>query len=116
MAELNRAAPKGYRRDDFRLELLYAAGARRQVLDMVRSEQTCCSFMTFEVHEEPDTLRVMVKAAGARPRRGEIPFRGSLFETLSHMVAGDAAKNQVLKEIHFFALGASNESRRCVGG
>ena len=40
LADLNRTALESYRRDDLRLELLYAIEARSQVLEMVRAEQT----------------------------------------------------------------------------
>jgi hypothetical protein len=62
LADLNRAALKSYRRNDLRLELFYAIEARSQVLEMVRAEQTCCTFLTFEIREEHDALRVIVEA------------------------------------------------------
>jgi hypothetical protein len=62
LADLNRTALESYRRDDLRLELLYAIEARSQVLEMVRAEQTCCTFLTFEIREEHDALRVIVEA------------------------------------------------------
>ena len=81
---LNRRALKRYRRDDLRLELLYAAEARPQVLAMVRGEQTCCSFLTFEIHEEPDALRVIVEA----PERAR-EAADSLFEALYSTTASE---------------------------
>src|SRR5262249_46198017 len=53
---------KSCRRDDLRLELLYAIEARPQVLEMVEAEQTCCVFLAFEVRDEHGALRVIVKA------------------------------------------------------
>jgi hypothetical protein len=76
-AELNRTALASYHRDDLRLDLLYAVDARRQVLEMVRAEQTCCAFLTFEVREEPGALRVIVTA----PERAR-DAADSLFEAL----------------------------------
>ena len=76
-AELNRTALQSYRRDDLRLDLLYAIDARQQVLEMVRAEQTCCAFLTFEVREEPGALRVIVMA----PERAR-DAADSLFEAL----------------------------------
>src|SRR5215470_8351205 len=62
IAELNRTALISSRRDDLRLELLYAAEARPRVLAMARAEQTCCGFLTFEIQEEAGGLRVIVEA------------------------------------------------------
>jgi hypothetical protein len=62
IADLNRTALASYRRDDLRLELFYAIEARPQVLEMVRAEQTCCAFLTFEIREEHGALRVIVEA------------------------------------------------------
>jgi len=62
IADLNRTALTSYRRDDLRLELSYAIEARPQVLEMVRAEQACCSFLTFEIREEHGALRVIVQA------------------------------------------------------
>jgi hypothetical protein len=62
MTELNRVALRSYRRDDLRLELLYAPQARAQVLEMIRAERTCCAFLTFDIHEGPNGLRVVVEA------------------------------------------------------
>jgi hypothetical protein len=62
IAELNRTALISSRRDDLRLELLYAADARPRVLAMVGAEQTCCAFLTFETREEAGALRIIVEA------------------------------------------------------
>jgi hypothetical protein len=86
IAELNRTALKSHRHDGLRLELCYAAEARPQVLDMVRAEQTCCSFLTFEIREEPDALRVIVTAP---ERAGEAA--NSLFKALYSTTASDGA-------------------------
>jgi hypothetical protein len=86
IADLNRAALRGYRHHGLRLELLYAAGARTQVLEMVRAEQTCCTFLTFETREEPDALWVIVEA----PERAR-EAAPSLFEALYSTSASDGA-------------------------
>src|ERR1051326_5875901 len=62
LADLNRAALKSHRRDDLRLELLYALEARARVVEMVKAEQACCAFLTFAIREEPGALRVFVEA------------------------------------------------------
>jgi hypothetical protein len=83
LSNLNRTALMSYRRDDLRLELLYAVEARPQVLEMVRAERACCAFLTFDVHEEPDALRVVVETPeGARAAAD------SLFEALYSTATG----------------------------
>lgn len=62
IAELNAAALVSHRRDDLRLELTYAAAAREQVVSMVRGEQTCCAFLTFDIREEDDGVHVIIEA------------------------------------------------------
>jgi hypothetical protein len=62
IADLNRRALRGWRRDDLRLELTYGADAREAVLAMVRGEQGCCAFLDFEVQDEGDAVRVVIRA------------------------------------------------------
>jgi hypothetical protein len=62
IAELNEAALVEDRRQDLTLELIYRAEARTQVLRMVRGEQECCGFLTFDVRQEPDFVRVTITA------------------------------------------------------
>jgi hypothetical protein len=85
LAALNRSALVSHRRDDLRLELLYATEARAQVLDMVRAEQACCGFLTFEVREGDGVLRVVVEA----PERAR-DVADSLFEPF-HSTVPNAA-------------------------
>jgi hypothetical protein len=83
LAELNRTALVSHRRDDLRLELLYAIEARARVLDMVRAEQLCCAFLTFEVREDHGALRVIVEA----PERAR-DVADSLFEAFHSTAPG----------------------------
>jgi hypothetical protein len=85
LAALNRAALVSHRRDDLRLELLYAIEARAQVLDMVQAEQACCGFLTFEVREGDGALRVIVEA----PERAR-DVADALFEPFHSTVPGEA--------------------------
>lgn len=62
IAELNEAALVEVHRQDLTLELIYRAEARIQVLRMVRGEQECCAFLTFEVRQERDFVRVVITA------------------------------------------------------
>jgi hypothetical protein len=74
IAELNAAALQSHRRDDLRLELTYAASASEQVLQMVRGEQACCAFLTFEVRDEPGLVRVTIQAPEAAREAAETVF------------------------------------------
>lgn len=65
IADLNRRFLREQRRNDLTLELTYAGAAREEVLEVVRSEQACCAFLEFEVHEEPCAVRVMIRAREA---------------------------------------------------
>jgi hypothetical protein len=65
IAELNDLSLRDHHQDDLRLELVYAPEAREQVRDMVRREQACCAFLSFQVVEEPGDLRVVISAPEA---------------------------------------------------
>lgn len=65
IAELNDASLRDHREEDLRLELVYAPEAREPVREMVRREEACCVFLSFEVVEEQDALRVVISAPEA---------------------------------------------------
>jgi hypothetical protein len=75
IAALNKAALRHHRRDDLQLELSYATEARAQVLKMVRQEQECCAFLTFNVEEGAELMRVTIVAPEAAREAA-----GTLFE------------------------------------
>jgi hypothetical protein len=62
IADLNRRALRGARRDDLRLELTYAPEARDDVSLMVRQEEACCAFLAFDLSEEGGAVRVTITA------------------------------------------------------
>lgn len=74
IAELNDAALLTDRRDDLRLELTYAAAARERIVGMVRAEQACCGFLTFDIREEDDGIRVVIEVPEAARAATEIVF------------------------------------------
>ncbi len=78
IAQLNRAALRGHVRHDLRLELTYAIEARDDVLRMVSGEQACCAFLTFEVVEEGDAIRVAVTAPEAARGAADTVFEALL--------------------------------------
>ena len=62
IAGLTRDAMRSYHRDDLVLNLRYASEAANRVREMVRKERACCSFLTFEMHERPDEVRLTIRA------------------------------------------------------
>jgi hypothetical protein len=62
IADLTRDALRRQARHDLELELVYAADAAERVREMVRKEQDCCTFLTFNLDERPDEIRLTIKA------------------------------------------------------
>lgn len=65
IAALNRDALRSHRRGDLVLELRYAPEARARVREMVRNEEGCCGFLTFDLHEAEDEIRLLITAPEA---------------------------------------------------
>jgi hypothetical protein len=53
IAALVRDALRGSERDGLTLRLRFVPEAVQRIQDMVRKEQACCSFRTFEMEERP---------------------------------------------------------------
>lgn len=64
IAALNRDALRKRHRDGRRLELTYAPAALDRVRDMMHREQECCAFLTFTLHREDDSIRLVIEAPG----------------------------------------------------
>ena len=62
IGELTRDALRSYERQDLALDLRYTPEAADRVREMVRKEQECCAFLTFEIHENVDELRLTITA------------------------------------------------------
>ena len=62
ISALGRDALRSHERRDLVLELHYAPEARERVREMVRNEQACCSFLTFDLREDPDQIRLVITA------------------------------------------------------
>jgi hypothetical protein len=62
IAELSRDALLGSERRGFELELRYAIEAADRVREMVRKEQACCPFLTFDLRETPREIRLTIRA------------------------------------------------------
>jgi hypothetical protein len=85
IAKLNHASLRDHRQRDLRLELVYVPEARELVHEMVRREQACCAFLSFEVVEEQDTVRVVVSAPEAAREAAD-----ALFEPFGSKTADQA--------------------------
>jgi hypothetical protein len=65
IAALARDALRGSVRDDLTLRLRFAPEEVQRIQDMVRKEQACCSFLTFEMEERPQELSLIIRAPEA---------------------------------------------------
>lgn len=62
IAKLNREALRKHRQRDQSLELVYDPAAAARVREFVRAEQACCAFLSFEIEEQADAVRVRITA------------------------------------------------------
>ena len=62
IAMLAREALRSYDRDDLVLHLRYAPEATNRVREMMCKEETCCAFLTFEMHEFRDEVWLTITA------------------------------------------------------
>lgn len=61
-ADLARNALRSQTREDLELHLIYSVDAAERVREMVRKERDCCAFLTFQLDERPDEIRLTIKA------------------------------------------------------
>ncbi|MFM9847373.1 MAG: hypothetical protein ACKVP3_09445 [Hyphomicrobiaceae bacterium] len=73
--DLARDALRTHERRDLVLDLRYAPEARERVREMVRNEQTCCSFLTFDLREEPHEIRLVITAPEAAREAADMLFQ-----------------------------------------
>jgi hypothetical protein len=62
IADLNRDALRAQQRDGLRLELIYAPAALDRVREMVARERNCCAFLTFDLRQEAEAVRLVIEA------------------------------------------------------
>ena len=74
IADLNARALKGARRHDLRLELQYAPSAIADVRQMIAQEQECCAFLSFELTEGHNALKLVITAPDAAREAAETVF------------------------------------------
>ena len=65
IATLVRDALRGSERDDLTLHLRFAPEAVQRVQDMVRMEQACCGFLSFEMDTRPQEIWLTISAPEA---------------------------------------------------
>ena len=63
IAALNAGSLKSARRDGLTLTLDYSPTAVDDVRKLVASEQSCCSFLNFDIVEYPDFIRLSIVAS-----------------------------------------------------
>jgi len=74
IGELTRDALRSHERRGLMLDLRYAPEAADRVREMVRKEQECCAFLTFETHEDPDEIRLTITAPEAARKAADELF------------------------------------------
>ncbi|CCV06246.1 conserved hypothetical protein [Mesorhizobium metallidurans STM 2683] len=74
IADLNRRALLGARRDDLRLELTYAPYALKDVHELMCREQQCCAFLDFDLRVEGNAVRLVVTAPEAAREAAALVF------------------------------------------
>src|SRR3977135_295633 len=84
---LTRDALRSSERRDLVLDLRYAPGAGDRVREMVRKEQTCCSFLTFDLHEDPQEIKLIITAP--EEARGAVDMLFELIVAAPSQVARD---------------------------
>lgn len=87
IASLNARSLRSSRRNGLTLTLDYAPSALDDVRTMVAGEQSCCSFLDFDIAEHPDVVRVSIVAPEEAREAAE-----ALFEPFASRVRLDAAK------------------------
>jgi hypothetical protein len=65
IAALSRDALRHVERRGLTLELRYAPAAADRVRALVEQERACCAFLTFDLQDGPDDLRLLVTAPPA---------------------------------------------------
>ena len=62
IGDLTRETLREHRRGGLALHLTYARAAADRVRQMVRQEQECCAFLTFDMREDVDAVRLTITA------------------------------------------------------
>jgi hypothetical protein len=74
IGSLTRDTLRGHERRDLVLDLRYAPEAAARVREMVRNEQACCSFLSFDLREASDEIRLTITAPEAAREAADVLF------------------------------------------
>jgi hypothetical protein len=74
ITDLNCDALLGSRRNDLQLELTYETRAIANVRELVRREQECCAFLTFDLRWREGVLQLLISAPEDARAAAEILF------------------------------------------
>ncbi len=74
IGSLARKALRSHDRDDLVLYLAYAPEAAGEVQKMVEQERMCCAFLTFDLHEQADTVCLTITAPEAARESADVLF------------------------------------------
>jgi hypothetical protein len=88
IAELARESLQSYEQRDLVLELRYDLAAAERVREMVRKEQQCCAFLTFDLRQDARTVHLTITAPEEARGAAEM-----LFEQFVGSTTGSAAPN-----------------------
>jgi hypothetical protein len=62
IAALNSDALRRHERHGLELELVYAPEAGERVREMARKEKECCAFLDFDIREDAESIRLIIRA------------------------------------------------------
>lgn len=82
---------RGHERRDLVLDLRYAPEAALRVREMVRNEQACCSFLTFDLREASHEIRLIITAPEAAREAADVLFQQFLPNPPAASACGCAA-------------------------
>jgi hypothetical protein len=92
IARLNRDALRRCERRDLSLVLGYAPEAAPRVREMVRREQECCAFLTFDLREESNEVALTISAPEDAREAADVLFEQFVGAPQGAEVCGCAAK------------------------
>jgi len=61
IASLNSDALRHHEHRGLKLELVYGRQARERVHEMVRKEKECCAFLDFDIREDAENVRLIIR-------------------------------------------------------
>jgi hypothetical protein len=94
IAALTRDALLGYERLGVVLDLRFAVTAAERVREMVRKERECCAFLTFDLREVQQEVRLTITAPESTRKAADILFQefvGSAEQTSTPVAASEGA-------------------------